>query len=60
MTPTQLKEFFTSRPALSQKKVAEEAGISRRMLYFIYEGERGLTDELWGKLKPILERYGLK
>lgn len=58
MTNNDLKKFFADRPALSRKGIAEESGITRRMLFNYLEGENELTARSEKKLKPILEKYG--
>jgi len=54
----QLKAFFASRPSLSKRGVAKEAGISLTLLKYILKGQRSLTKETKNKLYPVLNKYG--
>ena len=60
MTPSNLNQFFTNRPALSKAEFAREAGVSVRLLDYILEGKRNLTPATADKIRPVMVRYGWK
>ena len=58
MTPSNLNQFFTKRPALSKSEFAREAGVSVRLLDYTLEGKRKLTPATADKIRPVMVRYG--
>ena len=57
-TVSDLKKFLESRSALSVSAFCREAGVSKRLLDYILNGERTLTDETIYKLLPVMRKYG--
>ena len=53
-----LNKFFEDYPAVTKKGVAEEAGVSLRLISYILKGEHRMTEEVRDKLKPVLKKYG--
>ena len=58
LTVSDLKDFLKSRSALSVSAFCREAGVSKRLLDYILNGERTLTDETAAKLLPVMKKYG--
>lgn len=58
MTKEEIQDFIESRSALSVSAFCREAGITKRYLDYILQGERPLTPETAEKLLPVMERYG--
>lgn len=53
-----LKQFFTDRPQLTPYGFAKEAGVSPRLLDYILNDQRSLTERTWIKLLPVMKKYG--
>jgi len=53
-----LKQFFAERPQLSAHGFAKESGISPRLLDYILNGDRTLTERTAAKLLPVMVKYG--
>ena len=58
MTRQDLKDFFNQRPALAKEPFAEESGISHRLLFYLLEEKRNLTERTAKKLLPVMRKYG--
>jgi len=58
MTIKDIQTFLSNRPAISVTKMCEEAGITKRYLDYILNGEMRLTENVVRKLTPIMEKYG--
>ena len=58
MTKQEIQKFIESRSALSVSAFCREAGITKRYLDYILQGERPLTEETAKKLKPVMIKYG--
>jgi len=60
MTKEELELFFQERPAINKTGICKEAEISKGLLDMILRGERPLTKETVGKLKPVMKKYGYR
>lgn len=60
LTQDKLLEFFNERPQLSAHGFAKESGISPRLMDYILNGERPLSEKTKKKILPTLEKYGYK
>ncbi len=58
MKVSDIENFLESRPAISKSAFCREAGISKRYLDYIVEGERPLTDDTADKLLTVMKKYG--
>lgn len=55
---SQLKDFFSNRPAISVTGFAKESGVSHSLLKFMLQGDRSITNETWRKLEGTMCKYG--
>lgn len=55
-----LKSFFKDRPAVKVTGFAKECGCTRAHLYFIMNGETGISTKLTAKILFNMDKYGYK
>lgn len=60
MTIQQLQKFISERPQLTAHGLAKESGISPRLMDYILNGQRSLTDRTIAKILPVLTKYGYR
>lgn len=54
----ELIAFLDNRPGLSKSSICREAGISHAWLNQIIKGQSTLSEDVKGKLWPVLNKYG--
>lgn len=57
---TQLKDFFSSHPAVSVSGFASEAVVSDTLLESILQGDSAITDGAWQKIEATMYKYGYR
>lgn len=53
-----LKDFFSSRPAITVTGFAKESGVSHSLLKFILQGDRNITHDAWKRIESTMIKYG--